>query len=243
VTARVIVAAIVLASPQLPAPTLQHFPVWRLEARSRTLQQQPSSAQRHERLFPPEELGLLEAPDRATWQKPDQIMDALKIADGARVADIGAGSGWFTIRLADRVGPNGAVYAEDVQTQMLQSIERRVSRAGFKNVQTVLGTPTNPNLPTGSLDVVLMVDSYQELEPANRVSFLRNLAAALKPNGRIGVVNYKPGRGGPGPDVRIDSKTVEDNAREAGLLVLGRENLPYQYLLVMGLPERYNSTR
>ena len=229
--AHAVVLAVVLINAQPPASSLQNVP------------QQPSSAQRHERLFPPEELGLLEAPDRATWQKPDQIMDALKIADGARVADIGAGSGWFTIRLAERVGPNGAVYAEDVQTQMLQSIERRVSREGFQNVQTVLGTPTNPNLPKGSLDVVLMVDSYQELEPANRVSFLRNLSAALKPSGRIGVVNYKPGRGGPGPDVRIDSKTVEDNAREAGLVVLGRENLPYQYLLVMGLKERYNPTR
>jgi ubiquinone/menaquinone biosynthesis C-methylase UbiE len=179
---------------------------------------------------------LLEAPDRATWQKPDQIMDALKIAEPARVADIGAGSGWFTIRLAERVGPNGIVYAEDVQKQMLQSIERRVSREGFQNVITTLGTQTDPNLPRGSLDAVLMVDSYQELEPANRVPFLRNLAAALKPNGRIGVVNYKPGRGGPGPDVRVESAVVEQNAREAGLVVLSHENLPYQYLLVLGVP-------
>jgi predicted methyltransferase len=211
--------AILVVNSQLPIPNSQN----------------PTSAQRHERLFPPEDLGLLEAPDRATWQKPEQIMDALKIAENARVADIGAGSGWFTIRLADRVGPNGLVYAEDVQKQMLQSIERRVSREGLQNVRTILGTNNDPNLPTGSLDVVLMVDSYQELEPANRVGFLRNLAAALKPNGRIGVVNYKPGRGGPGPDVRVDSRTVEENAREAGLNALARENLPYQYLLVLGL--------
>jgi SAM-dependent methyltransferase len=199
------------------------------------IQAQAPSAQRHERLFPPADLGLLEPPDRATWQKPEQIMDALKIFDGAVVADIGAGSGWFTIRLADRVGPNGIVYAEDVQKQMLQSIERRVSREGLQNVRTRLGTQTDPNLPRGSLDAVLMVDSYQELEPANRVSFLGNLAAALKPNGRIGVVNYKPGRGGPGPDVRVESAVVEQNARDAGLVVLLRENLPYQYLLVLGL--------
>jgi SAM-dependent methyltransferase len=205
--------------------------------------QQPSSAQRHERLFPPEELGLLEAPDRARWQKPDQIMDALKIAEPARVADIGAGSGWFTIRLADRVGPNGLVYAEDVQPQMLQSIERRVSREGFRNVQTVLGTEDNPNLPTGSLDVVLMVDSYQEFEPGNRVPFLRRVAEALKPNGRIGVVNYKPGRGGPGPDLRIEDRVVEEDARKAGLVVLSRENLPYQYLLVLGKGREYNSRK
>src|SRR4051812_23590150 len=77
-------------------------------------------------LFPPQYFGGLETPDRGDWQKPDEIMDALKIADGARVADIAAGSGWFTIRLARRVGPNGLVYAEDIQRQMLEVIRRRV---------------------------------------------------------------------------------------------------------------------
>ena len=85
---------------------------------------------RHRELFPPEDLGLLEGPDRAVWQKPDQIMDALGIADGAKVADIGAGAGWFTIRLARRVGPNGVVYAQDVQQQMLDVIRRRVDARG-----------------------------------------------------------------------------------------------------------------
>lgn len=230
---RVVMLAILLVNAQPPTPNLHDAGDWEWGRGSWELQ---SSPQRHERLFPPADLGLLEAPDRATWQKPDQIMDALKIAEPARVADIGAGSGWFTIRLAERVGPNGIVYAEDVQKQMLQSIERRVSREGFQNVTTTLGTQTDPNLPRGSLDAVLMVDSYQELEPANRVPFLRNLAAALKPNGRIGVVNYKPGRGGPGPEVRVESPVVEENAREAGLVVLSHENLPYQYLLVLGVP-------
>ena len=78
-------------------------------------QTQPAPQPRHGRLFPPLDLGLLERPDRAPWQKPDQIMDALHIADGSTVADIGAGAGWFTIRLAQRVGPNGLVYAQDVQ--------------------------------------------------------------------------------------------------------------------------------
>src|SRR6478736_136407 len=87
-----------------------------------------SAAQRHRQLFPPENLGMLEAPDRAAWHKPDQIMDALSIADGSRVADIGAGSGWFTVHLAQRVGPKGEVYAQDVQPQMLEAIRRRVQR-------------------------------------------------------------------------------------------------------------------
>jgi cyclopropane fatty-acyl-phospholipid synthase-like methyltransferase len=95
--------------------------------------------QRTGHLFPPANLGLLESPDRDAWQKPEQIMDALGIAEGSKVADIGIGSGWFTIRLARRVGPNGRVYAEDVQRQMLEATRRRVSREGLKNVETILG--------------------------------------------------------------------------------------------------------
>jgi len=194
--------------------------------------QQQGNAQAHGRLFPPQDLGLLEAPDRDAWQKPDQIMDALAIADGSTVADIGAGAGWFTIRLARRVGPNGKVYAQDVQRQMLDAIRRRVAREGLQNVETRLGEGSSPNLPNASLDAVLVVDVYPEVD--DRVSFLRNLAVALKPGGRIGIVNYRPGRGGPGPDVRIESDSVQADVRTAGLRVIGRETLPYQYLLVLG---------
>jgi predicted methyltransferase len=195
-----------------------------------------SAQEVHGQLFPPENLGLLEGPDRAEWQKPDQIMDALGIADGAAVADIGAGAGWFTIRLARRVGPNGIVYAQDVQRQMLDAIRRRVSREGLRNVQTRLGVGSNPNLPAGTLDAVLVVDVYPEVE--DRITFLRNLAASLKPGGRIGIVNYKPGDGGPGPapteGVRVGQAAVEADAARAGLRVLSHAALTYQYLLVLG---------
>jgi ubiquinone/menaquinone biosynthesis C-methylase UbiE len=151
------------------------------------------------------------------------------------VADIGAGSGWFTIHLAQRVGPRGVVYAQDVQSEMLLAIRRRVQREGLNNVETRLGVGTSPNLPQGALDAVLVVDTYPEVDVDDRVTFLENLASALKPNGRIGIVNYKPGRGGPGPDEgRVDSASVEADARGAGLRVIARENLPYQYLLVLG---------
>jgi predicted methyltransferase len=194
----------------------------------------------HGRLFPPQDLGLLEGPDRAAWQKPDQIMDALAIADGSTVADIGAGAGWFTMHLARRVGPNGKVYAQDVQRPMLEATRRRVAREGLQNVETRLGALRGgaPNLPDRSLDAVLVVDTYPEVEARDRVTFLHNLAAALKPGGRIGIVNYKPGRGGPGPagqeGVRVDSASVEGDAQAAGLRVLARQTLPYQYLLVLG---------
>ena len=197
---------------------------------------QAPAAGRHGRLFPPQDLGLLEGPDRDAWQKPDEIMDALGIADGASVADIGAGAGWFTIRLARRVGPNGMVFAQDVQRQMLEAVRRRVAREGLFNVETRLGSDSNPNLPSRSLDAVLVVDVYPEVE--DRVTFLRNLAAALKPSGRIGVINYRPGRGGPGPSpeegVRVESAVVERDAQAAGLRVVARQTLPYQYLLVLG---------
>jgi len=190
---------------------------------------------RHGRLFPPNDLGLLEGPDRDLWQKPDLIMDALGIADGAVVADIGAGGGWFTIRLARRVGPNGVVYAEDVQREMLQAIDRRVQREGLRNVHTVKGEREDPRLPDSSLDAALIVDVYNEF--TNPVAMLRSVARALRPHGRIGVVNFKKGGGGPGPppEERVDASAVAADAKAAGLRVVARESfLPYQYLLVLG---------
>jgi len=189
----------------------------------------------HGRLFPPQELGLLEGPDRDAWQKPEQIMDALGIADGSTVADLGAGGGWFTIRLARRVGPNGTVYAEDIQPPMIEAITRRVAREGLHNVVTILGTPDDPRLPKGTVDAVLIVNTYNELEAPVRL--LRNVAQALAPKGRIGVVDFTKEGGGPGPamDERVDPARIEQDARAAGLQVWKRETfLRYQYLLILG---------
>ena len=208
--------------------------------------QQVSSASRQEKLFPVTDLGLLESPDRAAWQEPELIMDKLNISYGDTVADIGAGSGFFTVRLARRVGPDGIVYAEDIQQPMLESIKRRVSRERLINsrrgdryaeVITRLGTDTDAKLPKGMLDAVLVVDVYQEVEGAeSRVSFLRHLADSLKPAGRIGIVNYKPGDAGPGPEPqrRLDRAIVEAEVSAAGLRVLDRAILPFQYMLVVG---------
>lgn len=192
----------------------------------------PVAAQ-HTRLFRPEDLGELEGPDRAEWQSPDRIMDALGVGEGVVVADLGAGSGWFTIRLAQRVGPNGIVYAEDVQRQMIDSITRRVERLGLKNVRTVLGTTNDPRLPPGAVDAVLIVDSFHEMEQP--VALLRNVARSLKPNGRIGIVNFTKDGGGPGPAIeyRVDPERVITDARAAGLEVQSRPNfLKYHYMLV-----------
>jgi SAM-dependent methyltransferase len=193
---------------------------------------------RHGKLFAPIDLGLLEGPDRDLWQLPDQIMDALGIAEGSVVADIGAGGGWFTIRLARRVGANGLVYAEDIQPQMLEATMRRVAREGLRNVRRVLGTAEDPRLPEGALDAVLIVDTYHELD--NPDSMLRNIASALKPQGRVGVVDFKRDGLGPGPALedRVDPEQVVRDAEAAGLRLVRRETfLPYQFLLVFSRPQ------
>jgi predicted methyltransferase len=190
----------------------------------------------HGRLFPPEDLGLLDAPDRDIWQRPDQVMDALAIAEASIVADIGAGGGWFTVRLARRVGPNGLVYAEDVQAEALTAISRRVAAEGLTNVKTVMGQGSDPRLPAGKLHAALMVDAYSEIE--DRVTFLRNLAKSLRPDGRIGVVDFTLEGGGPGPptEERVSPESVIREAANAGLRLLSRETfLEYQYFLIFGL--------
>jgi ubiquinone/menaquinone biosynthesis C-methylase UbiE len=189
----------------------------------------------HGQLFPPQDLGLLEAPDRDIWQRPDQIMDALAIADASVVADVGAGAGWFTVRLARRVGPNGIVYAEDVQQEMLNAISRRVEREGFTNVRPIKGEGSDPRLPRGKLDAILLVGTYYEVQ--DRVTMFQNLAAALKPQGRIGVVDFTLKGGGPGPPMeeRVDPQIVVGDAGRAKLRLLSQQSfLPYQYFLIFG---------
>lgn len=196
-------------------------------------QQPPQARTRHGRLFAPQDLGLLEGPDRDQWQMPGHIMDALGIAEGSVVGDLGVGGGWFAIRLARRVGPNGLVYAEDIQQEMLEATSRRVAREDLRNVRTVKGRPLDPGLPKGALDAVLIVNTYNELE--DPVTLLENVAASLKPHGRVGVVDFKRDGLGPGPalEERVDPDAVMRDAEAAGLRLLRRETfLPYQYFLI-----------
>lgn len=190
-------------------------------------------AQTAPRRSAPIDLGVLEAPDRDAWQMPERIMDALSIGDNAVVADVGAGAGWFTVRLSARVGPGGRVYAQDVQPEMLAAIERRVQGQGRRNVRTVLGTPIDPKLPSGAMDAILLVDAYHEL--ADAPALLRRLAAALKPNGRLAIIDFLPGEGGPGPDAaeRVAPARIETDAARAGLTLDRAETfLPFQYVLI-----------
>ena len=197
-----------------------------------------SAQERGRRLFSPEDLGVLEGPDRDAWQKPELIMDALGIGEGSVVADLGAGGGWFTVRLARRVGPNGLVFAQDVQPQMLEAIKRRVGREGLRNVEYVQGSFDDPRLPRGRLDAVLIVDAYHEL--ANPIVLLRNVSASLKPTGRICIIGFTLEGGGPGPPMnqRKSQENVIKEARQAGLRLVNRINrdsfLEFNYMLIFG---------
>jgi ubiquinone/menaquinone biosynthesis C-methylase UbiE len=159
-------------------------------------------------------------------------MDSLKIAEGSNVAEIGAAGGWFTVRLARRVGPNGRVYAEDIQPQMIDVISRRVKRENLQNVVPVLGTQSDPRMPPG-IDAALIVETFHEME--DPVALLRNLLLSLKPQGLVGFVDYNPGAGGPGPrpDERVDPELEIRAAAAAGLQLVRREAVgPFQFLLV-----------
>jgi len=190
------------------------------------------------KLFDPLDLGLLDAPDRDQWQKPELIMDELQIAEGSAVAEIGAGGGWFTILLARRVGPNGVVYAEDIQPEMIEAMRLRVQHENLANVTPILGTPNDPRL-RAPVDAVLIVETFKEMDepPADAVVLLTKVAQSLKPQGRIGIVDFKPGSGGPGPaaDERVPPEKVIATATAAGLRLIKREDVPpFMYLLVLG---------
>ena len=222
---RIAIVLLLIAAADFAVPTF------------RPAAQQTPAQKRKPRLFAPQDLGLLEPPDREAWQKPDQVMDALRIAEGTTVADIGAGGGWFTMRLARRVEPNGKVYAVDVQSLMIEAITRRIEREGLtKIVIPVQGNDDDPNLPAGArTDAVLIVDALHEM--TDPVLMLKNLARTLHPQGRIGIIDYREGEGGPGPDAieRRPPSVVISQAAEAGLKLVEQHTfLPYQYFLIFG---------
>jgi SAM-dependent methyltransferase len=133
--------------------------------------------------------GWLVRPERESEEKPDQALDAIAIQRGSTIADIGAGVGYFTWRLAERTGPTGVVYGEDIQQPMLDMLMKNMSERHINNVRPVRGTPEDPKLPPNSLDVVLMVDVYHEFsEPEKMLDHLRD---AMKPQGRIIFLEYR----------------------------------------------------
>jgi len=133
----------------------------------------------------------LDRPEREREEEPSKAIAALKIGAGQTVADIGAGSGYYTVRLAEAVGPTGRVFATDIQPEMLALLRKRLAgrNDGGRNVQLVQGTPTESKLPDGAIDLALMVDVYHEL--AEPQVFLRSLKRALKNDGRLVLIEFR----------------------------------------------------
>ena len=131
----------------------------------------------------------LDRTEREVEEAPSRALPMLKVAPGETVADVGAGSGYFTERLARLVGPAGRVYATDIQQGMLDLLRNRLARLRLENVTTVLSEPADPKLPANALDLVLMVDVYHELGAPQTV--LGHIKTALKPAGRLVLIEYK----------------------------------------------------
>ncbi len=156
------------------------------------------------------DLSIFESEERAKNLQIDRVMDILKIAEGKTVADIGAGSGWFTVRAAKRVGDKGKVFAVEINQEYINHINERAKKENFPNIQTVLGTEDNPKLAAKSVNAVLILKTYHEI--AQPVKVLQNLRASLKKGALVGVID----KNGKGDDHGIDKEKVVEEAKRAG---------------------------
>ncbi|PYR50275.1 MAG: SAM-dependent methyltransferase [Acidobacteria bacterium] len=179
----------------------------------------------------------LERPERIEEESPDRAIDALRIKSGSTVADVGAGSGYMTVRMARRVGPAGRVYATDIQPEMLTLLRQRLVREGLSNVEPVLGQSDDPRLPAAALDLILMVDVYHEFSEPQKM--LRRMREALKPDGRLVLLEYR--KEDPSIPIRPEHKMTVAEAKmeveaEGFRLTRVDELLPRQHILIFTKP-------
>ena len=160
------------------------------------------------------DLSIFDSPGRDERLQINRVMDNLGITSGKSVADIGAGSGWFTVRAARRVGGNGEVYAVDINPEAIRYIEARAQKEKLHNVKTILGKADDPLLPAGSVDAVLLLKTYHEV--AEPVALLRNLRSALRPGAKVGIID----RNGNGEDHGVNRDVVLREAMQAGYKLL-----------------------
>lgn len=156
------------------------------------------------------DLSIFEGEKRAENLQIDRVMDILKISEGKSVADIGAGSGWFTTKAATRAGAGGKVYAVEINTEAIEYINDRAKRENFTNIQTVLGAEDDPKLPENSVDAALILKTYHEI--AQPVKVLNNLKKSLRKDALVGVID----RNGDGADHGIAKQQVIDEFKRAG---------------------------
>ncbi len=176
----------------------------------------------------------LDRPEREEEEHADAAVEALELKPGMMVADVGAGTGHMSIKMARKVGPTGKVYANDIQPGMLQLLKKNAAQAKVTNIEPVLGTVAGTNLPKGQMDLVLLVDVYHELSEPEKM--LRDLRDTLKPDGRLVLIEYR----GEDPEVPIRNEHKMTVAQvktelEAEGFVLGpvNETLPRQHILFL----------
>ena len=178
--------------------------------------------------------GWLERPEREAEEEPSRAIEALDLRTGMTVADIGAGSGYYTVRMARKVGAEGRVYATDIQVGMLSLIQRRAKQEMLQNIVPVLGAIDDPKLPSGSLDLALMVDVYHELSSPQ--AFVRRLREALKPEGRLVLIEFR--KEDPRVPIREEHKMslaqVRDELSADGYAIdKVIDVLPWQHIIVL----------
>jgi predicted methyltransferase len=164
------------------------------------------------------DLTIFDYPDRDQKLHIGEVMDLLGITSGKTVADVGAGSGWFTVRAAKRVTSSGRVFAVDINPAAVSYIQERAKKDGLANVTTLLGEADNPRLPPASVDAVLLLKTYHEV--AKPIGLMRNLAAALCPGARVGVID----RNGDGENHGVSKKVVISEMESAGYRLLSEHD-------------------
>jgi predicted methyltransferase len=183
-----------------------------------TPQTPPSNSSQHRPTSEPYtgDLSIFDSPGRDERLQVNRVMDTLGIASGKTVADIGAGSGWFTVRAARRVGENGIVYAVDINPEATHYIDDRARKENLRNVKTILSKPDNPQLPAKSVDSVLLLKTYHEV--AEPVTLLRNLRASLRRGAKVGIID----RNGNGENHGVNRDVVIHEAGEAGYRLIAQ---------------------
>jgi len=159
------------------------------------------------------DLSIFEDAKRAENLQIDRVMNILKISEGKNVADIGAGSGWFSTRAAKRVGASGKVFAVEINQEYINYINDRAKRENFSNIQTVLGMEDDPKVPENSVDAVLILKTYHEI--GQPVKVLLNLKKSLKKDALLGIID----KNGKGDDHGIDKQKVVEEAKRAGFVL------------------------
>ncbi len=193
----------------------------------------PLSGRRYALTMGVEGADWLDRAERDNEEEPDHAIDVLKIAKGSTVADIGAGSGYMTIKLSRKVGAEGKVFANDIQQGMIDLLNRRLAKSKITNVSTILGTQDDPRLPVEAVDLVLMVDVYHELSQPQLM--LRHIKASLKPGGRLVLLEYR--KEDPNVPIRPEHKMSVAEAKleveaEGFKLTKTNEDLPRQHILI-----------